>query len=128
MKRTLLTALALTLALGSAVHAAGHGGPVKTMGEGADAYLVNHEGMTLYTFDNDSAGVSNCNGGCAAAWPPLTVEAGTELPEGFSLITRSDGAMQIAYEGQPLYGWASDTQPGDMTGDGVNGVWHTARP
>lgn len=128
MKRTLLATLALTLALGSTAYADQQGGPVKIMGEGTDAYFVTHEGLTLYTFDNDTAGVSNCNGGCAAAWPPLTTDAGTALPDGFSLIARADGAMQVAHEGQPLYGWASDSQPGDMTGDGVNDVWHTARP
>ena len=34
--------------------------------------------------------------------------------------------MQWAYDGKPLYLWIKDTKPGDMTGDGVNDVWHTA--
>ena len=36
--------------------------------------------------------------------------------------------MQWAYKGKPLYTWAKDTKPGDVTGDGVNNVWHIAQP
>jgi predicted lipoprotein with Yx(FWY)xxD motif len=38
-----------------------------TLGE----ILVGPTGMTLYTFRNDADGTSNCNGNCAANWPPL---------------------------------------------------------
>ncbi|MCB1351011.1 MAG: hypothetical protein KDK11_21085, partial [Maritimibacter sp.] len=31
-------------------------------------------------------------------------------------------------KGMPLYTWVNDTAPGDVTGDGVNGVWHLAKP
>jgi predicted lipoprotein with Yx(FWY)xxD motif len=41
---------------------------------------------------------------------------------------RDDGAKQWAYKGKPLYTWAKDTKPGDITGDGVNNVWHIAKP
>ena len=45
------------------------------------------------------------------------------------MIKRDDGAMQWAYKGKPLYTWAKDTKPGDITGDGfLNGVWHIAQP
>src|SRR3984885_540023 len=33
--------------------------------------LVNGDGLTLYTFDNDSKGKSYCNGQCANLWMPL---------------------------------------------------------
>ena len=32
--------------------------------------LTDAAGRTLYTFDKDVDYQSNCNGGCAAAWPP----------------------------------------------------------
>ena len=32
--------------------------------------FVNAKGMTLYTFDKDTAGKSVCNGPCATNWPP----------------------------------------------------------
>ena len=45
----------------------------------------------------------------------------------FSTITRSDGTKQLAVNGKPLYGWIADKQPGDTTGQGVNG-FHVVSP
>jgi predicted lipoprotein with Yx(FWY)xxD motif len=90
--------------------------------------LVNGDGMTLYTFDNDSKGKSNCNGQCANLWLPLIATTDERASGDYSLITRSDGRKQWAYKGKPLYSWTKDTKPGDTTGDGVNSVWHVAVP
>lgn len=90
----------------------------------SNGVLVDENGMTLYTFDNDEQGMSNCYDDCAANWPPLEAAADAE-PEGdFSVVARDDGTQQWAYEGMPLYLWVNDAEPGDMTGDGVGGVWH----
>ena len=44
-----------------------------------------------------------------------------------TLVDRTDSDMKIvAYKGWPLYLWIKDTKPGDTTGDGVGGTWHTA--
>jgi predicted lipoprotein with Yx(FWY)xxD motif len=43
-------------------------------------------------------------------------------------VTRDDGSKQWAYKGKPLYTWVKDAKPGDVTGDGVNSVWHIAQP
>jgi len=32
--------------------------------------IVDAKGMTLYTFEKNSAGKSVCNGSCAQNWPP----------------------------------------------------------
>ena len=81
-------------------------------------------GMTLYTFDQDSAGASTCYDQCAVNWPPyLGTDAATK-GAGWSLVERSDGTMQWAYKGMPLYYYAGDANPGDTTGDGRGGVWH----
>jgi predicted lipoprotein with Yx(FWY)xxD motif len=95
---------------------------------GGETILTNADGMTLYTYDNDKPGVSNCNGGCAKKWPPL--EATTEgLQEGdYSVITRKDGRLQWAYYGKPLYTWIKDKEPGQTSGDGLGGKWHVAKP
>jgi predicted lipoprotein with Yx(FWY)xxD motif len=90
--------------------------------------LVDAKGMTLYTFDRDTAGKSNCNGSCAQNWPPLMAPANATASGSWSVVRRDDGTMQWAYKGKPLYGWAKDTKPGDVTGDGVNQVWHVASP
>ena len=94
----------------------------------ADGMLVGPNGMTLYTFDKDAGGKSACNGPCAVNWPPL-MATGSDMASGnYTLITRDDGAKQWAYKGQPVYYWIKDTKPGDKTGDGVNSVWHIAKP
>lgn len=94
-----------------------------------DGVLVGPQGMTLYTFDKDTAGSgkSVCNGPCATNWPPL-IAATAPTGAGYSVIKRDDGTSQVAYKGQPLYYWVKDTKPGDKTGDGVNQVWRAARP
>ncbi len=87
--------------------------------------LVASNGMTLYTFDNDKAGSgkSVCNGPCAGLWPPLM--ATTDQPFGdYSVVTRDDGARQLAYKGKPLYFYKADQKAGDRTGDNFKDVWH----
>jgi predicted lipoprotein with Yx(FWY)xxD motif len=46
----------------------------------------------------------------------------------WSVVKRDDGSMMWAYKGKPLYTWAKDTKAGDVTGDGVNQIWHVATP
>ena len=90
--------------------------------------LVDVNGMTLYTFDRDAKGKSNCNGQCASLWLPLIADTDAKVSGDFSFVTRDDGRKQWAYKGKPLYTWSKDTKPGDVTGDGVNSVWHIAAP
>ena len=90
--------------------------------------LTDDKGMTLYIFDKDSAGKSVCNGKCAVNWPPLMADAASKATGDYTVIVRDDGKKQWAYKGMPLYGWVKDKNPGDVTGDGVNNVWHIARP
>lgn len=94
----------------------------------ADGMLTNAAGMTLYTFDKDEAGAgkSACNGPCAANWPPLAAGDAKAMGD-YMVITRDDGAKQLAYKGKPLYLWAKDQKPGDKTGDGFNNVWRVAK-
>lgn len=92
-------------------------------------YLAGPTGMTLYTFDKDTAGVSNCTGGCATLWPPYTTaSAPATLPAGLTTFARADGSMQFAYKGMPVYYYTPDKNPGDVTGDGYGGVWHLVKP
>lgn len=90
--------------------------------------LTDSKGMTLYTFDKDSAGKSACNGQCAVNWPPLLASGDAKATGDYGIVTRDDGKKQWTYKGKPLYTWFKDQKPGDKTGDGVNNVWHTARP
>lgn len=92
--------------------------------------LTGGNGMTLYVFDKDAAGSgkSMCNGPCANNWPPLFALDEAMASGDYSLVTRDDAKKQWAFKGKPLYYWAKDQKPGDRTGDGVNNVWHVAKP
>ncbi len=96
----------------------------------ADGVLTGKNGMTLYTFDRDTAGSgkSVCNGPCATNWPPLFAEDNASASGDWSIVTRDDGKKQYAYKGKPLYYWVKDAKPGDRTGDGFNNVWRLAKP
>lgn len=92
-----------------------------------DGILTDANGMTLYTFDNDKGGVSACYDACATNWPPLLAAADAKADDEYGLTDRKDGSKQWTYDGKPLYLWVNDQKPGDMTGDGVKGVWHVVK-
>jgi predicted lipoprotein with Yx(FWY)xxD motif len=94
------------------------------------AYLADFQGMTLYTYDKDTTGVSNCYNGCVKAWPAYTsgATAQSQFPANISVVTRTDGTKQFAWKGMPLYYYAADAKVGDITGDGFGGVWHIVTP
>lgn len=120
---TLITAAAL---LTSTAAIAGHHSSkeLKTVKSSAGNVLANAKGMTLYTFDKDAKNTSNCSGGCASSWPPAKAKDGAETHGSFATIKRGDGSFQYTINGKPLYTWAGDKKPGDITGNGVGGVWH----
>ena len=124
MKKTSLSVIALFLL---AVPAFAQS-PAKTADTAKGNALVDAKGMTLYIFDKDAAGKSVCNGQCATNWPPFASAADAKASGDWSIVTRDDGGKQWAYKGKPLYGWNKDSKPGDVTGDGVNNVWHIAAP
>ena len=89
--------------------------------------LSNPDGRALYTFDQDSSGRSNCTGGCLAKWPAFTASDASRASGDFSIIVRDDGTRQWAFQGKPLYFFAGDSQPGEVKGDNVGGIWHALR-
>ena len=90
-------------------------------------------GMTLYTFDKDTKGAtkSACVDKCIENWPPFLAAAGAMAEGDWTIVdvVDKDGATKKmwAYDGWPLYLWVKDTKPGDVTGDGVGGVWHVVK-
>jgi predicted lipoprotein with Yx(FWY)xxD motif len=86
-------------------------------------FLVDGKGRTLYLFDADHGAMSTCNGACAEDWPPLTATGKPKAGAGVksSLLAtskRADGTSEVTYAGHPLYYFAGDTGPGQMTGQG----------
>ena len=92
-----------------------------------DGVLVNSAGMTVYTFDKDTAGSgkSACNGPCIENWPAVAPSANVMAP--YSVIVRDDGSKQLAYQGKPLYLFKKDLKPGDRNGDNFKDVWHVVK-
>jgi predicted lipoprotein with Yx(FWY)xxD motif len=93
-------------------------------------YLTDFQNLTLYTYDNDTNGVSMCYNDCVKMWPIYTsgATAQSQFPENITVITRTDGSKQFAWKGKPLYYYTGDQNVGDMNGDGVGGVWHIVKP
>jgi predicted lipoprotein with Yx(FWY)xxD motif len=93
-------------------------------------FLTGEDGKTLYLFTPDTTSASNCNGDCAANWPPFTLKSGETVKGGdgvtgtFTTIARQDGSMQVTYAGHPLYYYGADSAAGDVNGQGLFGKWY----
>jgi predicted lipoprotein with Yx(FWY)xxD motif len=120
-----------SMASSSPSQSASSAAQLKTARTRLGTVLVNASGFTLYYYTKDTATASACSGGCATAWPPLMgtpqAAAGVTLTGRFGTIMRSGGAVQATYNGHPLYTFASDTSPGQVTGNGAaGGTWRAA--
>ncbi|MDT7553006.1 MAG: hypothetical protein QOI16_1542 [Pseudonocardiales bacterium] len=86
-------------------------------------------GFTLYRNSKDSAkpSKSSCLGKCTATWPPVVTAKpmGTNVidPSMMGSLKRPDGTEQLTINGWPIYRYAKDIGPGNVTGQGVDGVW-----
>jgi predicted lipoprotein with Yx(FWY)xxD motif len=122
--------------LGGSVAAAGGPAAASAGGSGLKSarirgvtVLTDAKGRTLYWFAPDTATRSSCNGTCAAYWPPVKgpATAGPGVTGRLSTIKRSDGSIQVTYDGHPLYTYVGDTGPGQANGNRLNlngGLWY----
>jgi predicted lipoprotein with Yx(FWY)xxD motif len=98
--------------------------------------LVDAKGRTLYMLTADKHGKSSCYGQCASFWPPLVASSSHVTATGLkaSLLRttmRTDGRLQVTYNGHPLYRFAKDTKAGQTNGQGLNafgGMWWVLSP
>lgn len=95
--------------------------------------LVDGKGMTLYAYTKDGPDQSNCTGGCLTYWPPLLTQGTPILGAGvddskIGSALLADGTHIFTYNHMPLYYFAKDTKPGDVTGQGVSGIWYVVSP
>jgi predicted lipoprotein with Yx(FWY)xxD motif len=135
-----LLTLAIILAACSASGAPGAGGATilaRSVGSNGMLLVAGSNRMTVYAFDNDIAksGTSACTAtdDCIATWPALTVPAGTAPSAGagvtgsIATITRADsGALQVTYNGKPLYFYSGDHAVGDS--NGIYPEWNAVKP
>ena len=104
----------------------------QTVGTMGTILVAASNSHTVYTFNSDTPGVSNCKGGCIGTWPSLTLTGG-QTPTGgpgvtgqLGTITRDDGSLQVTYKGLPLYFFHSDSKPGDTKGNYTG--WSLVKP
>lgn len=107
------------------------GGAVVNLGKNdkLGSFLVDDKGMTLYLYTKDTPNTSVCYDKCATAWPPLLTTGDPVAGEGvdaskFGTTNRTDGTVQVTFNGWPLYYYAKDKAPGDVVGEDVGGVWY----
>jgi predicted lipoprotein with Yx(FWY)xxD motif len=120
-----------TMAQPTEAPAASTGGTMVSLGKNdkLGSFLVDDKGMTLYLFTKDTPNTTTCYDKCATAWPPLLTTgapaggAGVDASK-FGTTKRTDGTVQVTYNGWPLYYFAKDKAPGDVTGQDVGGVWY----
>ena len=120
---------------GGATTASGGGGAtVKAANvSGLGTVLVNAKGFTLYHLEGETTSSLKCTGSCTGTWPPLTASGAPSGGSGatgtLSTFKRSDdGTTQVTYNGLPLYTFSGDSGPGQMNGEGIEGVWFAVTP
>ncbi len=96
-------------------------------------FLTDNAGRTLYAFTEDTKDASNCTGNCLQNWPPFIAPAVPQAPSNINpslltMLTRSDGTMQVEYDGHPLYYYTGDITAGDVKGQGIGNAWHVLSP
>ena len=85
--------------------------------------LVTHKGFSVYVYDKDAPGKSNCTGACIETWAPVLAPEMAKAEGDWTVIERSPGVGQWAHRGQPLYTNVNDVEPRRVIGTDIPG-WH----
>jgi predicted lipoprotein with Yx(FWY)xxD motif len=108
--------------------------------DGVGDVLVDKQGSALYASAQEADGTVLCSNACATIWVPLTINGGRPtgsdgLTADLGTVMRPDGSRQVTFDGRPLYSFAEDSDPGDVTGNGFSDMfgsqaftWHVATP
>lgn len=90
--------------------------------------LRDDNGYSLYVFDRDPLGKSACVKQCASEWPPVVAPHDAHRIGDWTPVHRTDGTMQWAYKGKPVYTYRGDTAAGQTNGAGRGGLWRLLAP
>lgn len=96
--------------------------------------VLDGQGFTLYRFDNDNPEppTSTCTDECSSQWPPVLVSEKITFqnldPATLGAVNRQDGTQQVTVGGWPVYRFADDEVPGQILGQGAQGVWFAVAP
>ncbi len=100
---------------------------VKVASSGMGEVLSDGQGRVFYIYTPDGTGAATCVDACAAAWPPVLTEGGVVADAAVSKLklgsTGQGASAQLTIEGQPVYFFASDTEPGSASGQAAGGKW-----
>ena len=108
--------------------------------DGLGTGLTDGSGITVYKVATDIRGhPSRCYDIWAVQWPPVILPPGVNRPVVGTGIRpallgtapRTDGSVQITYNGWPLYLWPPDKAPGQATGQALTnagGLWYALSP
>lgn len=113
---------------------AGATADLKVADSTAGKIVVDGKGMSVYYYTKDvkDSGKSTCTGGCLDAWPPVLATADPPKVDGVTgtvgTIATANGKKQLTINGMPVYYYAKDLAAGDITGQGVGGVWYLVAP
>lgn len=99
--------------------------------------LVDSKGLTVYLLTADTPGHSSCSAQCLQVWPLVAAPSGNAVSSvqgigaALSVTKATSGASMLTAGGWPLYTFAKDKAPGDVTGQGVKtfgGTWYAVSP
>ncbi len=97
--------------------------------------LFDSTGQAIYLFDIETTSQPRCYDACAEAWPPVLTTgepvAGQGVDDSLLATTeRSDGTVQVTYNGHPLYFYAHEGKHEVKCHDVFlnGGSWYVVQP
>jgi len=113
----------------------GSGTTLRAMASDFGDVLFDSTGQAVYLFDVETTDEPRCYGSCAEAWPPVLTDgspvAGPRVRESLLATTeRTDGTVQVTYDGHPLYFYAHEGK-GEVKCHDIflnGGIWYAVQP
>jgi predicted lipoprotein with Yx(FWY)xxD motif len=90
----------------------------------ADAGVADSEGRTLDSAEVERGGQIGCIDACTSFWEPVNASANeaesasADRDLDLGVVDRSDGDLQLTFDGLPLYSFTEEG-PGQLDGDGL---------
>jgi predicted lipoprotein with Yx(FWY)xxD motif len=115
--------------------AAPSGTTVKVASSDFGGILYDGQDQAIYLFDKETGSTPDCYGDCAEAWPPVLTKGEPRAGKGakaalLGTARRSDGTIQVTYNGHPLYYYVHDGKKEVRCNDveEFGGLWLVVTP
>lgn len=83
--------------------------------------LTTSDSRSIYVYDRDAPGKSNCVGDCLADWTPVQAPASVQQQGDWTVIAHPSGIRQWAFRRQPVYTRNADTKRPSLEGGDMPG-------